>query len=104
MAKTLPPVHEPCVAKPQGGLHLHYSTHNWSDSYLCPTCGLARRYNSNFLGTKMVVCTGAKFITVPKDPPMALVRELAAQGTNLEPMLRRIYEQTKAAAKAMGVS
>ena len=52
----------------------------------------------------MVVCTGAKFITVPKDPPMALVRELAAQGTNLEPMLRRIYEQTKAAAKAMGVS
>ena len=41
----------------------HYSNRNWSARFTCPTCGISKRQNTNFLGTKKMVCNGV--ITAP---------------------------------------
>lgn len=52
--------HEPCSCPSVPGT-LQYSTKNWSKRFECPRCGRIGRFNTNFLGRRMVACTGDKF-------------------------------------------
>lgn len=58
--------HAPVVAKRQMGAHLLYNGKNWSDRFMCPTCGAARRANLNFLGRRQFVCNGVNLTLVKK--------------------------------------
>lgn len=67
MEATTPKPHEPAECKRQMGLHLRFATKSWSDSFKCPVCGEAKRFNLNFLGGKRVMCDGTgKFTKVER--------------------------------------
>ncbi len=49
--------HTPHPTKQTG--RLHYHTKSYSDEFVCPVCGLARRFNLNYLGNRRVpMCDG----------------------------------------------
>lgn len=52
--------HEPTAAKRVMGVELVFNGKNWSDKFVCPTCGAHRRANLSFLGGRKIVCTGTK--------------------------------------------
>lgn len=67
--KIVTPPHAPTAAKRLLGLHLWYSGKNYSDAFQCPVCQRTKRYNLNFLGSRVPVCSGgAKFTLEAKAP------------------------------------
>lgn len=58
--------HDPTQCKRKMGLALRYSFKNWSDEFVCPTCGGSRRQSLNFLGSRAVVCDGESIKLVKK--------------------------------------
>ena len=41
-----------------------YSAKNWSVEFVCPTCAKRQRANTNFLGSRKMVCTGVRITKV----------------------------------------
>lgn len=66
------------------GLHQRFSGKSWSDAFQCPCCGARRRYNTNFLGSKRVVCNGAgKFLEIPKRVTFGDIKGFREKGIDL---------------------
>lgn len=79
------------VCKALGGLHQRYSGKTWSDAFQCPCCGARRRYNTNFLGTRRVVCNGAgKFLEIPKVVTFGDIKKAQARGIDLMAICREL--------------
>lgn len=45
-----------------------YSFRNHSYEFRCPVCERAKRYNTNYLGQRRVMCDGEKFTLTRKEP------------------------------------
>ena len=60
------PTHAPAPAEKRISTH-RYSFRNHSYEFACPVCGRAKRYNTNFLGRRVVTCDGEKFTLVRRD-------------------------------------
>src|ERR1700758_1576377 len=48
------------------GPYQQFHTKSWSDMFECPVCGLRRRFNLNYLGSRRVpMCDGSKIVAGP---------------------------------------
>ena len=47
---------------------IDYHTKSYSYRFECPTCGKSRRYNTNFLGRRVVICSGDAIRAVRRQP------------------------------------
>ena len=63
--KTINALHDKVAAVKVPG-SAHYSYRNWSIKYECPVCAHQGRFNTNFLGRRVVMCIGHTFIKEPK--------------------------------------
>ena len=55
-----------------------YSFRNHSYAFRCPVCGRERRYNTNFLGRRRVMCSGdEKFTLRRKVSKFTLLRKVS---------------------------
>lgn len=53
---------------------------SWSFEFRCPACGRTGRFNTNFLGSRVVVCDGIKFSKRKWDLELAVAEHDANGG------------------------
>lgn len=79
--------HEPTVCtRINSSMDFHGKSYSYRHE--CPACGRARRYNSNFLGSRFeLVCDGAKITRCKRDGRRPVVAVLASDSPLLDTLV-----------------